>query len=41
MISDVGFGIIILAVIGIFLVSCVLRMGKKPDASHDSSSRLE
>jgi hypothetical protein len=41
MISDVGFGIIILAVIGIFLVSCVLRMGKKPDASRDSSSRLE
>jgi hypothetical protein len=41
MISDVGIEVIILAVIGIFLVSCVWRMGKKHDARHDSSSRLE
>lgn len=41
MISDVGFGIILLVVIGMFLVGCVWRMGKASDASRDNSSRLE
>ena len=41
MISDVGFGVILLVVIGIFLVGCVWRMGKGADVTRDHSSRLE
>jgi len=40
-IDDFGFGILLLAVIGIFLVGSVWRMGRGSDVSSDGSPPLE
>jgi hypothetical protein len=41
MIDDFGFGILLLAVIGIFLVGCVWRMGRGSHVSRDNSPPFE